>query len=419
MELSRLPILSRCHITLCCMLLVMAGHFQAATIFSSTERVSNRTTAEVVKSFGYPVEKHIIESGDGFLLNMFRIPNQDGPAVLITHGILLASDTWVLRGPKEDLAFMLADRGYDVWLADTRGNCYSHKHKTLTETDAKFWDFSFDEMGKFDVPSLIDYILTRKPGQSRIFYIGHSLGTTMFFAMCNTRPEYNDKIHLMIGLAPAAYFSRLLFLPDNASMMTARYLRMVLRVSNDALNTHELLPRSRVTVGTAKTICGPNSVTLPLCHFFIAAFFGISHPGDMSQVERRYVPNFTSTIPSGTSIKTFDHLLQLGLSRKYQHYDYGFKGNLEHYGSKKVPQYNLTKVAAPVALFYSRGDMFVPYKNVDRLASELGNLVSLNLLPKSTFNHMDFIWGKDAKKMVFEKAINLMDNTRNKVQNKR
>uniref|UniRef100_A0A8D9A6K4 Lipase n=1 Tax=Cacopsylla melanoneura TaxID=428564 RepID=A0A8D9A6K4_9HEMI len=411
MELSQTTTLSRSPIALVCVYLVLLSPVQPATIFSSIEKVGNITTAELITGFGYPVERHTVESKDGFLLNMFRIP-KSGPAVLFTHGILLATDTWVLRGPKHDLAFMLSDLGYDVWLADTRGNCYSHKHKTLNDTDEKFWDFSFDEMGTFDVPALIDYILERKPRHKKLFYIGHSLGSTMFFAMCNTRPEYNDKIHLMIALAPAVYFNKLLFLPDNASMMTARSMRMALRIAKDGLATHELLPRSRMTVGTARTICGPNAITLPLCHFIIAAFFGISHPGDMGQIERRYVGNYTSVIPSGTSIKTFDHLMQLALSRKFHSYDYGPKGNMERYGSRKPLQHNLVVVKAPTALFYSRGDMLVPHKNVERLGSELSNLVSLDLVSKSTFNHMDFIWGKDARKMVFERAISLMESHR-------
>ncbi|KAI5734684.1 hypothetical protein M8J77_009460 [Diaphorina citri] len=387
-------------------LLVMAGHFQGATTFST---FGNRTTAELIQSFGYPVEKHIIESGDGFLLNMFRIPNQDGPAVLITHGLLLATDFWVLRGPKHDLAFMLADRGYDVWLADTRGNYYSHKHTIFEETDAKFWDFSFDENGFFDLPALIDYILIRKPGQSRIFYIGHSLGTTMFFAMCNTRPEYNDKIHLMIGLAPAAYFDKLLFLPDNASARTARYVRNALKKSSDVLRTYEVLPRNRAAVTTTKTFCGPNAITLPLCHFIISAFFGVSPPGDMSQVEKRYVANFTSVIPAGTSFRTFDHLMQLALARKFQHYDFGPKGNLERYGSRNVPQYDLAKVTVPVALFYSVSDMLIAPKNVDRTASELPNLVSVDKVTVPNFNHLDFIWGKDARVMAYNKIVRLLE----------
>jgi pimeloyl-ACP methyl ester carboxylesterase len=61
-------------------------------------------------------------------------------------------------------------------------------------------------MGTFDVPAEIDFIL-RTTGQEKLFYIGHSMGTTMFFVMMSQRPEYNKKIHAMIAFGPAAFFT--------------------------------------------------------------------------------------------------------------------------------------------------------------------------------------------------------------------
>lgn len=41
-------------------------------------------------------------------------------------------------------AFILADNGYDVWLANCRGNYYSRRHKYLNpDTDKKFWTFRY------------------------------------------------------------------------------------------------------------------------------------------------------------------------------------------------------------------------------------------------------------------------------------
>ena len=59
-------------------------------------------------------------------------------------------------------------------------------------------------MGKYDIPAMIDQILD-KTGQQKIFYIGHSMGTTGFMVMANDKPEYQEHIHLANFLAPVAY----------------------------------------------------------------------------------------------------------------------------------------------------------------------------------------------------------------------
>ena len=56
-------------------------------------------------------------------------------------------------------------------------------------------------MGYYDLPAMIDYIL-KVTNHDRLYYIGHSMGTTMFFVMASTRPEYNDKIRLMAAMTP-------------------------------------------------------------------------------------------------------------------------------------------------------------------------------------------------------------------------
>ena len=63
---------------------------------------------------------------------------------------------------------------------------------------------SWDEMGKYDIPAMIDKII-EKTGEEKIFYIGHSMGTTGFMAMANDRPQYQKHIHLATFLAPVAF----------------------------------------------------------------------------------------------------------------------------------------------------------------------------------------------------------------------
>ena len=68
---------------------------------------------------------------------------------------------------------MLSDLGYDVWMCNARGNRYSKNHTSLNSDYMEFWDFTFHEMGKYDLPANIDYILA-KTGYDQLHYVGHS-----------------------------------------------------------------------------------------------------------------------------------------------------------------------------------------------------------------------------------------------------
>lgn len=99
------------------------------------------------------------------------------------------------------------DAGYDVWLGNSRGTTFSRQHKFLDpNVSSAFWDYSFNEIGRFDLPAMIDYVLTAT-NRSSLHYVGHSQGCTVFFVMLALRPEYNEKIASMHAMAPAAYMS--------------------------------------------------------------------------------------------------------------------------------------------------------------------------------------------------------------------
>lgn len=54
---------------------------------------------------------------------------------------------------------MLVERGYDVWLLNVRGNKYSCYHRTLDNLSYDYWNFSFHEMGYYDLPTSIENIV--------------------------------------------------------------------------------------------------------------------------------------------------------------------------------------------------------------------------------------------------------------------
>lgn len=105
-----------------------------------------------------------------------------------------------------NIGFHLHNLGYDIWMLNARGNAYSTKHQKYDRyaDSREYWNFSWHEIGIYDLPATIDYILPLT-NFTRFHYIGHSQGVTSFFVMSSEKPEYNDKISLMIALAPTVF----------------------------------------------------------------------------------------------------------------------------------------------------------------------------------------------------------------------
>ena len=58
-------------------------------------------------------------------------------------------------------------------------------------------------MGKYDIPAAVDLIL-EETNSEKLYYIGHSMGTTMFWVALNEHPMLKEKLALMIGMGPVA-----------------------------------------------------------------------------------------------------------------------------------------------------------------------------------------------------------------------
>lgn len=108
---------------------------------------------QLLEKHGYPFENHTVQTDDGYILALHRIPYgrnnnsqyEKRPSVLLVSGLFVDSAEWLSTGAERGLGFVLADQGYDVWLSNLRGTRWSRKHTTLNpDTDGKkYWNFRY------------------------------------------------------------------------------------------------------------------------------------------------------------------------------------------------------------------------------------------------------------------------------------
>lgn len=362
-----------------------------------------RNVTEIIRDKGYPVEEHLVVTEDGYVLNIQRIPDghkalKKGPkkVVFLQHGLLSSSSDWVINFPPQSLAYILADAGYDVWLGNVRGNTYS-SHVKYSRKDKKFWDFSFDQMIAYDLPAMLDYVLNTTQ-QTKLYYVGHSQGTLILFALLSEKPEYNKKIQLFSALGPVT----------NVTYMTSP-VRLLAPFARDAeimlhmFGEYDFLPNNWFVKFLADTMCKYH-ISRMLCEDVIFLIDGT----DTHELNMTRLPVFVSHTPAGTSVKNLVHFAQLVGEKRFQKFDYGRSKNIEIYGQETPPEYNVSRITAPVGLFWSENDWFADPKDVRQLSEKLPALTLNYKVPDPLFTHIDFSFGVHAKDLVYNAMMKLM-----------
>lgn len=99
------------------------------------------------------------------------------------HGLTGSADEWFINGEGASIGFYFVNKGYDVWVGNNRGCKYSKGHVRPDISSKDYWDFSFTEMGLYDVPAFYKYILGNyDDAGKKIIYLGLSEGTSQMFA---------------------------------------------------------------------------------------------------------------------------------------------------------------------------------------------------------------------------------------------
>lgn len=120
------------------------------------------------------------------------------------------------------------------------------------------------------------------------------------------------------------------------------------------------------------------------------------------------IPVILGHAPAGASTKEFIHYGQEVNSHRFRQFDYGFVGNLQRYHQMSPPDYDISNIRAPVAIYYAEADSLSTPKDVYTLLGQLPNVIESYLVPHKKFNHIDFMWGIDAPKLLFKHLIETM-----------
>ncbi|XP_065225608.1 gastric triacylglycerol lipase-like [Planococcus citri] len=370
------------------------------------------TPLQIIKKYGYPSEAHAVETTDGYILELHRIPyGKAGPGnkkkvpVFLHHGLLGSSMHWVINGPNKSLGYRLADAGYDVWMANARGNTFSRKHVEYNPYQKEFWNYSFHEIALYDLPAAIDHILETTE-EKQLIYIGYSMGTAVFYAMASTLTEYQEKIKFQISLGPVSAIPH----SNSAARSLISYMNQIDKLAG-LYSNGAFMERDLTMKNFGPFFCGPGtSNNENYCKKYI--FFSVFGESP-EQFDDNLLPVISNNFPAGTSCKNMIHFSQLISSGTFAQFNYEEDENMRKYGSATPPEYNIDKIRVPMRLYYSDNDLLSTPLDTKLFYQKIAKPLGLKRVNLDKFNHIDFLWAKDINRLLNDEIIKFINNSTN------
>ncbi|KAM7509252.1 hypothetical protein LguiA_019705 [Lonicera macranthoides] len=312
---------------------------------------------------GYKCQEFDVRTDDGYILSVQRIPEGrrggGGPnkqPVLLQHGVLVDGMTWLVNSPDQSLAFMLADSGFDVWIANTRGTRFSRRHVSLDPSN---------------------------PG-------------TLIALASFSEGKQVDKVRSAVLLSPIAYLSHM------TTALGVVAARAFVGEMTTLFGLAEFNPKGEPVANFLKALCADPGVD---CYDLLSALTGKNCCLNVSTVDL-----FLKNEPQSTATKNLVHLAQTVRDGILAKYDYGNSDfNVEHYGESKPPHYNLALIPKDLPLFLSYGgqDALSDVRDVETLLDslKLHDADKLSVQYIKDYAHADFIMGVTAKDIVYNQIL--------------
>ncbi|XP_054934085.1 gastric triacylglycerol lipase-like [Dermacentor andersoni] len=234
-------------------------------------------------------------------------------------------------------------------------------------------------MGRYDMPACIDHVLDAT-GATKLNIVAFSQGFLANLILHSVRPEYSEKVNLLVGYGPVANITHI-EPPFGWVVPIIPILEVLLYPITEAgflglsSGLRELISAACNTI--AKTFC--------VASFTLTAFASpeqfneafLEGPEEADDEDRTGRPSTTTTADNVTR--------------------------------DTPPPYPLERIRLPIALFPAPGDTVATPADISDLVDRLGeNVVFEHVVPVPTFRHLDFATGYRANDILHNVAIELM-----------
>ncbi|CAK87989.1 unnamed protein product (macronuclear) [Paramecium tetraurelia] len=365
------------------------------------------SATDMITEKGYNLEIHQILTEDGYILTAWRlyktINKEYQCPIVLQHGLLDSSWSWFINNTNEQtLPYILADKGYDVWLTNNRGNKYSMGHSKIpgVQYNKQYWNFSFDDIQKYDFKAIVNHV-KRASQKEKVIYIGHSQGSTQAFAYLSNNIDFQENLKCFIALGPVIYIknSKSVFLQFAVKTWIFEFTRLIgipyFFVFDDCFNLKigalcDMIPwiYRKFLFSITNLICG-----YPLQNKIDLKKFGfmVSHE------------------PGGTSTKTLVQWMQFYRNGTFSYFDYGRSRNITEYGQSVPPKYNvenLCQLKIPKYFYIGSKDVIADEKDLQKTIP-LFDPSTLQIKIINDYAHLDYVWAIDAHKRLYP---NILEN---------
>lgn len=312
-----------------------------------------------------------------------------------------------IRSWNRSLALVLANNGFDVWLAETRGandrnrrRVASHAAETILKGKNEdmnmtlgeniveffkmrdFWAYDQDDLIAHELKSHMDTVLN-VTGSEKVHLMTYSLSTPSSLAFLSIRPDYAEKIQGYISMAPIISgegVSRLI------KLIFQYYCPTVPDAVGNFLVTNTLLtdPVRRLMITLARDKHFRYSITKGLTTLLMGASAKYRTLIDL---------NILGHLLRRVGFRELKQMCQQMRSNKLQKFDYGSIGNRLIYKQAEPPIYDLSNLNIRDWIIVSAANDALSTPEVIDHLIEIVNPKPIAHICAPQFNHADLFAG--------------------------